>query len=130
LVQIYIDLDRPNADSEIFLSIIKQFTGKESDPILMTAIKASATSKKITTLNQKKRDVMLNAQLSDIDRIEVASEILGIDFTEAQKTAILNIHNNISKGVYQNGYKELRTMVKELDKAGFSRSEGRYLMSN
>jgi hypothetical protein len=74
--------------------------------------------------------VMKNANLPDAERFTIASSLLGRQMDDVERDAILTIHNDISKGVYQNGHKELRAMTEELDKAGFSREEGRKLMEN
>jgi len=60
--------------------------------------------------------VIQNANLPDGERLSRASTLLGKELSPEQADMILHLHNDISKGVYQNGRKELRTMVNELDK--------------
>ncbi len=84
--------------------------------------------------------VLKNASIPDtsegrLERLSVASKLLGSEtapkvFTEPQWATINRLHEEVSKGVYQNDHKELRTMVEELDRVGFSREEGRKLMEN
>ena len=75
--------------------------------------------------------VLQNANLPDGERLSRAATLLGKkELTQPQKDAILHLHNDISKGVYQNGRKELRVMVEELDKVGFTREDGRILMEH
>lgn len=100
-----------------------------------TAAKDSALADKMAKAEVRSgvspETVLKNAALPDGERLALAEGLLGRGkLTEAQKTAILHLHNDVSNGVYQNGHKELRAMVEELDKAGFSRKEGRRLMEN
>lgn len=74
--------------------------------------------------------VIRNAQLSPEDRLKKASELLWKQLSPEQEQAILSIHEEISKWVYQNGHKELRAMVEKLDSVGISREDGRVLMEN
>lgn len=109
--------------------------------LLEDSINASYISDKV--LNTTKRSkipyetVMRNSNLPEKERFALVENLLGSKFTEPQKNAIRKIHGpedsiekGISKGIYENGYPELRAMVEELDKAGFSREEGRKLMEN
>lgn len=74
--------------------------------------------------------VMYNAGLPDDDRLALAAQLVGKELTQPQKDTILRLHKDESKGVYQNGHAELRTMVKELDKVGISREKTRELIEN
>lgn len=74
--------------------------------------------------------VMHNAGLPDAERLALAEQLVGKELNQTQKDTILRLHNDVSKGVYQNGHAELRTMVEELDKVGISRDETRELMGN
>lgn len=74
--------------------------------------------------------VMRNSRLADPERFALAKDLLGRDLTPSQQNVIQYLHNQVSKGVYQNSPKELRIMVEKLDEAGFSRPEGRKLMEN
>lgn len=99
-----------------------------------TATKDAALAEKMAKAEAKSgmspETVLKNAALPDSERLVLAGNLLGVELSEAQKTVILRLHNDVSKGIYQNGHKELRAMVEELDKAGFSRTEGRKLMEN
>lgn len=109
------------------LDSIRSFTGTSAQELadkeiaVMTAEWKSGIPRAI---------VHANAQLSMEKRLQKASELLGHELTTLQKETVQHLHNDVSKWVYQNGHAELRTMVEELDKAGFSREEGRKLMEN
>lgn len=75
-------------------------------------------------------EVLNNAKLQDGERLELAAKVLGKPLTEIQKTEVLRLHHEVSKGVYRNGFTELRVMVEALKEVGIGRKESRKLMEN
>lgn len=106
--------------------------GKEK--VVTRATEKATLQEKIAKAEARSRvpyeTVLRNSNLPEPDRFALAATLIGHELTPAQQVAIRSIHNDISKWVYQNGQKELRVMVKELDKVGITRTEGRKLMEN
>lgn len=105
--------------------------GEKQKNITEVIIKLRQEKVKLERSLQDIQMISANARCNNEDRIQKASEILGEKIlTYEQKNTITNIHNNISKGVYQNWYSELRRMTEELKKAKFWKNEIRKLMEN
>jgi hypothetical protein len=86
---------------------------------------------KLERPRQNIQEISTNAEMSIEDRLKKASELLGGKILSPQQQKIIcDIHNNISNGVYQNWYTELRKMSEALKKAWFQEDERRMLMEN
>lgn len=111
--------------------------GRISEKALADMTQAEKITKAEARSGVSRETVLHNSALPETDRFKLAASLLNHSLTETQEKAIRKIHGaenstekGISKGVYENGHPELRAIVEELDKAGFSREEGRKLMEN
>lgn len=74
--------------------------------------------------------VIANSQLSDVDRIVKAQEVIGRKFSEGEQKGILRAHHTGESTVYNYTKPELRKKAKVMKEVGISSEERRVLMEN